>query len=64
MGKAVADLFSRWEQGSLPTLRNPEFPARFERRELTRRLAGMYQRILGQTRPPGGDGPKSLDNEL
>jgi glycosyltransferase involved in cell wall biosynthesis len=47
IASAFADLFSRWKQRRLPTLRDPAFPARFERRALTLRLAGMYERILG-----------------
>jgi len=44
--RAIVDLFLKWKEGRLPALHDPGFPARFERKALTARLAGMYERIL------------------
>jgi glycosyltransferase involved in cell wall biosynthesis len=46
IGAAIEDLFQRWQEGRLPTLEDPDFPARFDRKVLAGRLAGFYQRVL------------------
>jgi glycosyltransferase involved in cell wall biosynthesis len=46
IGEAIRDLFLRWREGTLPSLKDPDFPARFERRALTARLVEMYGQVL------------------
>jgi glycosyltransferase involved in cell wall biosynthesis len=40
--QALLGLYSEWRTDSLPTLRDPSFPERFERRALTERLARIF----------------------
>jgi glycosyltransferase involved in cell wall biosynthesis len=48
--RAILDLFSRWREGRLPTLSDPAFPLRFERRRLTERLADLFNATLAEAR--------------
>jgi len=48
IGRALLDLYERWEAGSLPTLRLSEQVWKHERRALTRRLAEVFEQAVAK----------------